>query len=68
MNITLELYDDPNGSDEPINVKSNMWIIRLNGQHFPDSDYSLVTLETARSVAESIMKAQETATECEGDL
>jgi len=68
MNITLELYDDPNGSDEPFNVKSNMWLMRVNGQHFPDINYSLMTLETARAVAESIMKAQEIVKEHEGDL
>ena len=68
MNITLELYDDPNGSDEPINVKSNMWVMRVNGQHFPDSNYSLMTLETARAVAERLLKAQEIVKEHEGDL
>jgi len=68
MNIILELYDDPNGLDEPINVKSNTWIMRVNGQHFPNRNYSLMTLETARAVAECLMKTQEIVKEYEGDL
>jgi len=68
MNIILELYVDQNGLDEPINVKSNMWIMLVNGQHFPNSNYSLMTLETARAVAECLMKTQEIVKEYEGDL
>ena len=68
MNITLELYDDPNGSDEPINVKSNMWVMRVNGQDFPNRNYSLVTLEKAKTLTECLMKTQEIVKEYEGDL
>ena len=68
MRITLEYYDDPNGFDEPIKVKSNMWIMRVNGHQFPSEHRSLMTLETARAVSECLIKGQEIAIDNEGNL
>jgi len=45
-----------------------MWVMRVNGQDFPNRNYSLVTLEKAKTLTECLMKTQEIVKEYEGDL
>ena len=61
MKITLELYDDPYGSDEPINVKSNMWVMKLNGLEFPEGKNSLMTLPVAHRIVNKLLEIEELA-------
>ena len=59
MKITLSLYEDPNGDDEPLAVKSNMWMMRVNGHEFPESDNCLMSLKMAKDITERLIAIEE---------
>lgn len=59
MKITLSLYEDPNGEDEPVAVKANMWVMQLNGQEFPSGKDCLMTLKMAKEITERLIQIRE---------
>ena len=56
MKITLSLYEDRYGNDEPIFVKANMWIMHVNGQEFPSTGGGPVTLKRAEEVTQKLLE------------
>ena len=59
MKITLSLYEDPKGNDEPVAVKSNMWVMQVNGQDFPSGDNCLMTLKMAKEITKRLIEIEE---------
>lgn len=59
MNITLELWDDQSeiGSD----IKTSMWVMKLNGKEFPERKNSLMTLDIAHQIVNKLLEIEEIA-------
>jgi hypothetical protein len=56
MKITLSLYEDPYGDDEPIGVKANMWVMYVNGELFPSTANGPMTLKRAEEVTQKLLE------------
>ena len=55
MKITLSLFADPYGDDEPLAVKSNMWVMQVNGHDFPNDETCIMTLKMAKDITEKLI-------------
>lgn len=59
MNITLELWDDQ--SDIGDDIKTSMWVMKLNGKEFPNEKNSLMTLDVAHQIVNKLLEIEEIA-------
>jgi hypothetical protein len=59
MNITLELWDDQ--SEIGDDIKTSMWVMKLNGKEFPEGKNSLMTLDIAHRIVNKLLEIEEIA-------
>jgi hypothetical protein len=59
MKITLELHDDQCDLTDEIN--SSLWVMKLNGEEFPEGKNSLMTLPVAHRIVNKLMDIEEIA-------
>jgi hypothetical protein len=59
MKITLELWDDQ--SEISDDIKTSMWVMKLNGEEFPEGKNSLVTLPVAHRIVNKLLEIEEIA-------
>ena len=64
MKITLELWDDQSGADR-IDLDSLHWVLKVNGEDFPDSDCNLAGYKTIHSVVCDLLDVEVKMTEDE---
>jgi hypothetical protein len=59
MNITLELWDDQ--SEIGDDIKTSMWVMKLNEKMFPSEKDSLMTLDVAHKIVNKLLEIEELA-------
>jgi DNA-directed RNA polymerase specialized sigma24 family protein len=59
MKITLELWDDQSDIDD--DTETSTWIMKLNGQEFPEGKNCLMSLLVAHKIVVKLLEIEELA-------